>query len=275
MTWYYADNGRQIGPVEESALDELVQAGVVRDDTLVWHDGMPNWQAHRVVRGVRPPPPPPVPVPAVPVASGPYGAAPAPASPYAGDTAFCSECGRPYPTSQLLNLGSASVCAQCKPLYLQRVREGGQSIGTRRYGGFWIRFVAIVIDGIIIGVVNLILTVPLRLTAAFSAMSDPATILSAGLGMLGLSVMISIVLSVAYNGFFVSRYGATPGKMALGLKIIRSDGSGISFGRAVGRYFAQMLSGMILYIGFIIAGFDTEKRALHDHIVDTRVIYAR
>ena len=53
MTWYYADGGRQVGPVEESALDDLVKAGVVRDDTLVWRDGMPNWQPHAAVRGVK------------------------------------------------------------------------------------------------------------------------------------------------------------------------------------------------------------------------------
>ena len=47
MTWYYADAGRQVGPVEEAALDDLVRAGVVRDDTLVWRDGMPNWQTAR------------------------------------------------------------------------------------------------------------------------------------------------------------------------------------------------------------------------------------
>ena len=120
MTWYYADNGRQVGPIEESALDELVAAGVVRDDTLVWHDGMANWQAHGTVRAPRPPLPP-VPLPAVPIGA---------------DSGFCSECGRPFPTSQLLNLGTASVCAQCKPIYLQRVREGGQGVGVRRYAGF-------------------------------------------------------------------------------------------------------------------------------------------
>jgi len=198
-----------------------------------------------------------------------------PAVPVTGETGFCSECGRPFPTSQLLNLGSASVCAQCKPIYLQRVREGGQAIGARRYAGFWIRFVAFVIDAIIISVVNLILTVPLRLTAAFSMMSDPSTLFSAGLGMLGLSILISVALAVAYNAYFVSTRGATPGKMVLGLKIIRSDGGPVSVGRAIGRYFGQMVSGLILYIGFIIAGFDAEKRALHDYIVDTRVIYTR
>jgi uncharacterized RDD family membrane protein YckC len=256
MTWYYADAGRQVGPIEEAALDDLVKAGIVRDDTLVWREGMPNWQPHVAARGVRPEPPPPPTVPAA-------------------ETGFCSECGRSFPASQLLNLGNAAVCAQCKPVYLQRVREGGQAIGARRYAGFWIRFVAFVIDAIIIGVVNIVLTIPLRLTSFVSLTSDPSAALSAGLGMIGISVLVSMALAIAYNAYFLSTKGATLGKQILGLKVIRSDGGPISVGRAIGRYFSQMVSGMILYIGFIIAGFDSEKRALHDYIVDTRVIHTR
>jgi uncharacterized RDD family membrane protein YckC len=256
MSWYYADGARQVGPVEESALDDLVKAGVVRDDTLVWRDGMPNWQPHGAVRGAKEPQP----MAAVPTAAG---------------MGFCSECGRPFPPNQLLNLGNASVCAQCKPIYLQRVREGGQGIGTLRYGGFWIRFVAVIIDSVIIGVAGLVLTMPLRMLGVFRMMNDPTALFSAGLGLLGVSVLINFVITLAYNAYFVASRGATLGKQVLGLKIIRSDGAGISPGRAVGRYFAWVLSGLTFYIGFIIAGFDREKRALHDHIVDTRVIYTR
>ncbi len=54
MSWYYADAGRQVGPVEETALDDLVRAGVVRDDTLVWREGMANWQPHGSARGPKP-----------------------------------------------------------------------------------------------------------------------------------------------------------------------------------------------------------------------------
>ena len=69
MNWYYADGGRQAGPVEEAALDELVRQGVVRDDTLVWREGLASWQPHGVVRP-RPaaPPPPAPPIPAPPMA---------------------------------------------------------------------------------------------------------------------------------------------------------------------------------------------------------------
>ena len=82
-----------------------------------------------------------------------------------------------------------------------------------------------------------------------------------------------IIVNGAYTVFFVTKYGATPGKMACGLKIVTPDGDKIRFGRSVGRFFAEMLSGMICYVGYIIAAFDGEKRSLHDHICSTRVIY--
>ena len=57
------------------------------------------------------------------------------------------------------------------------------------------------------------------------------------------------------------------------IKIVDSSGSKIGYGRATGRFFAEILSGMICYIGYIMAGFDDEKRALHDRICNTRVVY--
>jgi len=259
MTWYYADAGRQVGPIEEGALDDLVRAGVVRDDTLVWRDGMPNWQPHAAARGVRMAP---APMPAVPIAAG---------------TGFCSECGRPFPLNQLVTIGNASVCAQCKPVYLQRVREGGQAIGSRRYGGFWIRFVAVVIDAMILGVVLAVITVPLSLMLGLGSMAsfDPARSAGFGLGLVGIYLLVNFGLQFAYQVYFVSKRGGTPGKLILGLRIIRADGSMLTPGQAAGRYFAYLLNSFTFAIGFIIAGFDPEKRALHDRICDTRVIYAK
>ena len=96
MNWYYADQGQQKGPVEEPALDELVRAGVVRDDTLVWHEGMQTWEQHSSVRGVAPPPAFP--------------------SPGAGEIRYCGECGRPFSANELVAIGPVSVCATCKPI---------------------------------------------------------------------------------------------------------------------------------------------------------------
>jgi uncharacterized RDD family membrane protein YckC len=77
---------------------------------------------------------------------------------------------------------------------------------------------------------------------------------------------------IGYEVFFVRKYDATPGKMAMGLKILRPDGSKLSVGRIIGRYFASIISALILLIGYIMAAFDEEKRALHDRLADTRVI---
>jgi len=79
-------------------------------------------------------------------------------------------------------------------------------------------------------------------------------------------------VTIAYTTYCVGRWGATPGKMACGLKIVTSEGGRVSYLRAFGRYWAEQLSGMLLYIGYIIAAFDAEKRSLHDHICGTRVV---
>jgi uncharacterized RDD family membrane protein YckC len=264
MKWYYADAGRQVGPVEDAQLDELVRSGAVRDDTLIWREGMANWQPHSAVRG--PSKPAPIPAAAVPIAA---------------ETRFCSECGRPFPAHEMVTIGTATVCAQCKPLYLQRVREGGQPLGVRRYAGFWIRFVARVIDGIILAVVGFVINLPIGMMLGLSssriASGDVgAAALPAMLGTIGLSLAVNLFLAAAYEIYFLSTRSATIGKLALGLKVIRADGGSLSTGQATGRFFAYLLDAYFtLTIGFIIAGFDPEKRSLHDRICDTRVIYAK
>ena len=80
------------------------------------------------------------------------------------------------------------------------------------------------------------------------------------------------LFNFVYTTFFLWKFQATPGKMALGIKVITADGDQLSFLRCVGRYFGEIISGMILYIGYIIAAFDPEKRALHDHMCATRVV---
>jgi uncharacterized RDD family membrane protein YckC len=85
-------------------------------------------------------------------------------------------------------------------------------------------------------------------------------------------MLLQIVLAAGYATWFVGKYGATPGKMAFKMKIVGSDGEKINYGRALGRHFATMISSMTMMIGYLMAAFDDEKRALHDRICDTRVI---
>jgi GYF domain 2 len=94
MSWYYADGGAQVGPVEDPALDDLVRAGVVRDDTLVWREGMASWQPHGAVRGPKP-------------------AASVPAGYITEGFGFCSECGGRFSAPQLAMFGSRQMCTPC------------------------------------------------------------------------------------------------------------------------------------------------------------------
>jgi uncharacterized RDD family membrane protein YckC len=180
---------------------------------------------------------------------------------------FCSECGRDFPAQDLARFGNIAVCADCKPGYVQRMREGVPSAARSAYvyGGFWIRFAAIILDGIILNVIFAILAGIAYLAGFFR----PAT--SAG-WQLGAIYLVLFGVSLAYDIYFLTQKGATPGKMAMGLKVITANGGPITAGRAIGRYFARLVSQIILYIGFIMAGFDDEKRALHDRLCDTRVI---
>ncbi len=183
-------------------------------------------------------------------------------------TAFCTECGRPYPPDDLVRFGSNLVCAECKPRFVQKMREGvaaGPSAVV--YGGFWVRFVSVVIDSVIMTVVNIPIQIILRLLGL--GFFDATGI---HFGALGIVYLISLLLNAAYYTYFWSQRGATPGQMIMSLKVVTADGGPLTVGRALGRFFAYILSGFTFTIGFIIAAFDAQKRALHDYICGTRVI---
>jgi uncharacterized RDD family membrane protein YckC len=88
----------------------------------------------------------------------------------------------------------------------------------------------------------------------------------------GILLLFQLVFAAVYETWFLVHYAATPGKMVVGKKVIVADGSPMTVGRALGRYFATYISSFTLGIGYIMAAFDSEKRALHDRICDTRVV---
>jgi uncharacterized RDD family membrane protein YckC len=253
MDWYYAAEGMKSGPVSDAVLAELARTGVVRAETLVWNSGLPGWIPYGQALAMAPSPPP-LPGPEA------GGAAAAMAG-----FAFCSECGRPFSPSDLVRFGDHSICGNCKEIFAQKLREGVALRGAMEYGGFWIRFAAVCIDGAILFVISMLTN---RIMVAASSPSD----VGAAMAIAGVLFLIQVAIAATYEGVFVGQFGATPGKMALRLKVVMADGSPVSTPRAFGRYFAKQLSLLTLLIGYIIAGFDEEKRALHDHICGTRVI---
>jgi uncharacterized RDD family membrane protein YckC len=193
------------------------------------------------------------------------------------ETLFCAECGRPSPGDELARFGTMLVCSNCKERYAQKLREGVTPGRAMAYGGFWIRLVAYIIDAIILAIVGTIVQFAFVGSLRNIVLLEPGVqpgpeVFARVVGTAGLAGLINLAIAAIYEALFVSRLGATPGKMALSLKVVRPDGSLLGLGRAFGRHFAKILSGLILGIGFIMAGFDSEKRGLHDMICDTRVV---
>lgn len=149
---------------------------------------------------------------------------------------------------------------------------------TFRYAGFWKRFVAWFIDQIIMSAVSMIIFIPFIGILGISTLrwneidEAPASFLFAIIGAYMMAVMLFFVIQWLYYALMESRKGATFGKMALGILVVDMNGNPISFARATGRYFAKILSGLILCIGYIIAGFTQQKQALHDILAGCLVI---
>jgi len=105
MDWYYAIDADRKGPVNEEEFQRLVDQGVITPQTLVWRQGFSNWQ--------------------------PYAASTAPASagnaPETNATVTCAGCGRSFASNDVIQLAEGSYCAACKPLALQRLKEGVSS----------------------------------------------------------------------------------------------------------------------------------------------------
>lgn len=120
------------------------------------------------------------------------------------------------------------------------------------YGGFWRRLVAFLIDSILLGVV----------TGSLEAVLGGES--RGGLQTLAGWLYFALMES--------SRHQATLGKMALGMRVTDLEGERISFLRATGRYFAKILSALILFIGFIMIGFTQKKQGLHDMLAGTLVV---
>jgi uncharacterized RDD family membrane protein YckC len=203
-------------------------------------------------------------VPSEPAAA--QAAAPSPVTVLSVASRICSQCGRSFPQDQVVTFDNQIICAACKPMFVQRLREGVTLPGILTYAGFWIRAGAKIIDGLIMAALQYAVLIPMGFLA-FSSTDGP------GIGMILFSQLISIGIPLVYNTFFIGRFAATPGKMACRLKVVAPDGDRISYARALGRNFAEMISGMILAIGYLMAAFDEEKRTLHDRVCSTRVIH--
>jgi len=198
----------------------------------------------------------------------------------------CSLCGRALAQSDLVHIAGSWVCADCKPAFLSRVMASGAagiSPLAWRYGGFWIRFSARFIDGLIFTVPILIVAavlLPNLIRAARQAGPASAPNPFAAFGFVTF-LLVGFLAGGCYEILMLKYRSATLGKMACGLKVIRSDGSTLSWGVCFGRFFMwnivtsgiPYINAVLMPVSAIMLVVDNEKRALHDRVCDTRVIY--
>lgn len=163
------------------------------------------------------------------------------------------------------------------------------------YAGFWRRFVAYIIDELLVGAVTFIILLPLYIifgvgifafedfegyenfsNVIFTQYYDDDVKAGFIIAVIFFALIIaafSIILQWLYYALMESSSKqATLGKMALGIKVTDLEGKRITFGRATGRYFGKILSGLILNIGYIMAAFTERKQALHDMMANCLVI---
>lgn len=138
------------------------------------------------------------------------------------------------------------------------------------YAGFWIRFLAYIIDSFLLALIFCPLGFILGLVMVamdVDANSGPLTLVNM------LINLVSIVLGWLYSSFLESSsWQGTVGKKMLGLKVTDLDGYRIGFAKATGRHFGKILSGLILGIGFIMIAFSERKQGLHDQLAGTLVL---
>jgi uncharacterized RDD family membrane protein YckC len=190
----------------------------------------------------------------------------------------CAQCGRTFGQSDLVPIAGNWVCGDCKPAFLSRIVAGGPGAASSlRYAGVGIRFGARFVDGLLFIVPFLIVAALVLPNMLRTAGNRPPTMFN------GTFVLGTLVFSLFYEVLMLRYWGATLGKMACGLKVVRSDGSSLGWGVSFGRYFmynvvisaVPFVNWILLITTAVMAGTDEQKRGLHDRVCDTRVIYKR
>ncbi|MCF7751671.1 RDD family protein [Bacillus subtilis subsp. subtilis] len=250
--WYFADGQERQGPLTADEMRLRFQRAQISLATLVWREGFPQWKplseavdelqlqnltgaAENLGNGFD--------------LRGDYSAIDNGTAPLPGTGGGTHS---PYTAPAVAGgyAGSAVV-------------SGGEVV----YAGFWKRFASYFLDSIVVGVINIPVSLIFNGIGAVSGNETLAVVMSL------VAMVASLGVGIAYYaGFHASAGGATLGKMAVGIKVVRGNGERLTLGRGVGRYFGFILSSLTLMIGFIMAAFTERKQALHDMICDTVVV---
>ena len=205
----------------------------------------------------------------------------------ADGAAFCSSCGQVFSvaaTAPRAPMMSASVAVPMVggvaaiPAYAVSA-----AVPHVEYAGFWLRFVALLIDNVVLALGVILVLIPLIFLTGLRGFLGEFHPNSEDMNDVGIFMIIGLVLLVATGSLVLtwlyhalmesSEWQATVGKRLLGLVVTDMAGRRVSFGRATGRHFAKIITNMVpAFIGYIMAGFTERKQALHDMIAGCLVL---
>ena len=200
--------------------------------------------------------------------------------------AFCSQCGESFSIAIAVPRNPMVATSAAAPI------SGGvaaipaytlaPAMPRVEYAGFWLRFLALLIDNVVMGIGFVVVLIPLifltGLGSLLSRIHPDQELDDAGIffiiGVIFLAATLSLVFTWLYHALMESsEWQATVGKRALGLVVTDMAGRRVSFGRSTGRHFGKIITNMIpALIGYIMAGFTEKKQALHDMMAGCLVL---
>lgn len=286
--WYYAKGGKQMGPVSAEQIAAMAASGQISGADYVWTQGMQNWAPFSQMQQHFPAPQPQAPgaaqqpgmhaqqsgsgvqQPHMDAGPGGYQQGGGAQRQGGGVGGFDQGAGG-YGAGGGLGGAGGGVDLDMGPSMAQKYAYpagglgGGGAAFSGDYAGFWLRFVAAIIDGIVLTIIGAASGCLIG-AALGGAGVDPESIGA-------ISNVLGIIINLAYFSLMESGSNqATLGKKAMGLRVTDINGDPVSLPRALGRNAAKYISALILMIGFIMAAFTPKKQALHDMIAGCLVV---
>lgn len=224
--WYVGRNGTRTGPFAPTQLREMAATGQLQPGDLLWREGMANWVQASTVSGLF-------------AAQRPLPPSPVPAV-------------NPYAAPAVGDFQAYSTSAG----------------GPVQYAEYLPRVGAALLDGVFIGLMGCIPALGIGIViGAMSAGGDADAQQAAGVFANCCSQIISQVISAVYYVVLESsQKQGTWGKQIVGIKVVDMQGNRLTFGRALGRYFARFITALTCGIGFLMPLWTEKKQTLHDMI---------
>jgi uncharacterized RDD family membrane protein YckC len=181
----------------------------------------------------------------------------------------CARCGSPFCSDCLVTIHGRDYCAVCKNEEIMDVRSGTDT-GVLPFASIGRRFVAQFLDGLVLWLAAIVLIVPVAVFMASGKKNEDA-----GAALIIVAILAVVVGYIAYEALMLASRGATLGKLAMKIRVVRADGGELSTGQAWGRAISRAVMVHVLaLLNYGAALVTKEKTCLHDMLAKTRVVNA-